>query len=925
MKLLLSLIILPTIVWAAASVSVTGVVRDQHGDLIEGALIEAHEVASGWTTATKTDSSGRYELKGLSPGEYRVSVYRAGFSTAARSIRLRVEGETISMDFMLTPGAIEDTVTVTAGKGGARVAADTAQAITVTGALEMETRRPASVTQALAEVPNLITIGSNPLAVRLRLRGLSSNRLLMIVDGERLNNVRSDPQSGISPAIVDVTQLESAEVLSGSGSSLYGSDAVAGTINLISKEPVTIAGGRYLGLRFDGDARSNGVFGRGAAALNFSTPRFALRAAGSLFRLDSYRAGGSSIPLAEVVRLGSFASEMSNAVGTNVARSFAVWELAAGGEVPNGQAHGFYSQLDAWLFVSEKQSIRYRQLSNQHKNIGFAFLSPPYDLRLQGNGFRRLDKYGLRYEGREMESRMPRIALSAYRQKYSFPDDITNYSINPGSSWQIPTSDSLPVLTGNASTFTPANFTDGKSSVTSYGADAQVTLALFKRARLTTGFGYLRDASVDEFSRIDFSLSASAPGSSVTGRASTPDSVYRNLSWSNLFEYEPVERVRLSASLRVDNWRTEAKVTRGFPLGTESAILGASFDALAAQPGGIDVEGASGILDLVNGVGGIKTSRMSVTGHAGLVLRLPGNFNPYFRWETSYREPGITERYILRNFGDQTFSVLLLPNTALKPERGNSYEVGLKIQRPRWRASFGYFRNNLLNFIRNEFSPALFVPPDTQNGLLPISPFFPLHGVLYVQRANTARARIQGVEANYELSLSLKSAGSITPFGTLGWLKGSNLTPDEQALTLIREFYNRADTPLRLRGSAEDVPLPGISPFGAFLGARYSDRRGAWVGEYDFHYRARVTRADPVDLTTAIGTQYGTFASLNSSFVQAVRVGYNFRRERYRLLFAAGVDNLTGRLYFEPFQTAPAPGRSLVFGLTLDAFDLLSR
>jgi len=34
-----------------------------------------------------------------------------------------------------------------------------------------------------------------------------------------------------------------------------------------------------------------------------------------------------------------------------------------------------------------------------------------------------------------------------------------------------------------------------------------------------------------------------------------------------------------------------------------------------------------------------------------------------------YREPGVTERYILRNFGDPTFSVLLVPNTALKPER----------------------------------------------------------------------------------------------------------------------------------------------------------------------------------------------------------------------------------------------------------------
>jgi outer membrane receptor protein involved in Fe transport len=478
-------------------------------------------------------------------------------------------------------------------------------------------------------------------------------------------------------------------------------------------------------------------------------------------------------------------------------------------------------------------------------------------------------------------------------------------------------------MTGNASSFTPANFTDGKSSVTSYGADSQATLAVFKGARLTTGIGYLRDSSADQFTRFDFSSNASAPRSVITGRASTPDSTYRNLSWSNLFEYEPLGRVRLSGGFRVDNWRTEAKVTRGFPLGTEAAILNASFNALRTERGGINVEGASGILDLVNGPGGIKTSKTSVTGNAGLVLRLPGFVNPYFRWETSYREPGITERYILRDFGDQTFSILLLPNTALKPERGNTYEVGVKVQRTRLTATLNYFRNNLQDFIRNEFSPVLFVPPDPQNGLRPVSPFFPFHGVLYVQRANTARARIQGVEANYEASLSLSGAGSITPFGTIGWLKGSNLTPDQQTLTLINDFYNRPDTLIPLRGSAEDAPLAGISPFGGFFGVRYSDRRGSLFGEYDIHYRARVTRADPVDLTTSIGTQYGTFASLNSSLTQALRVGYNFRRERYRLLLAFGVDNLTNRLYFEPFQTAPAPGRSLVFGLTLDAFDLL--
>jgi outer membrane receptor for ferrienterochelin and colicin len=104
---------------------------------------------------------------------------------------------------------------------------------------------------------------------RPRLRGLASNRLLIILDGERLNNMRSDPLSGVSPSVVDVTQLQSMEVVSGAGSSLYGSDAMAGVMNLITASPVR---DDHLSFRFTGDARTNGAFRRGAATINWSGP-----------------------------------------------------------------------------------------------------------------------------------------------------------------------------------------------------------------------------------------------------------------------------------------------------------------------------------------------------------------------------------------------------------------------------------------------------------------------------------------------------------------------------------------------------------------------------------------------------------------------------------------------------------------------------
>ena len=844
----------------SSGAAITGTVTDQTGAVVVNAEVLILNLASGRRSMTKTDSAGKYELTGLTPGPYQISVSSVGFAAGAQSISLR-EGASYRADFLLAPGPIEIDITVTAGKGSARLAAETPQVVTVTSASQIEDRRPASTLRAVENAPNLTPVNSNPALERPRLRGLASNRLLIILDGERLNNMRSDPLSGVSPSVMDVTQLESAEVVSGAGSSLYGSDAMAGVMNLITASP---ARGDHLAFRFNGDARTNGAFRRGGATFNWSRPSFAVRLSGSMFREANYAGGNRPISLDEVVQVGRLATDMGNAVGNNVARTYAVWSAPARVQVPNGQGHGFNDQVDLWFFPNVNHSLRYRQLNSQHKNLGFSFIAPPFDPRTQFNSFRRLDKYGLRYEGRELRSWLPRIAAGFFGQKYVVPDDTLTSQIPLGSSWTlVPDPNSppnlLPRLTGNRSTFTAVNLSQNKNSVTTYGLDLQATFAPFAGTWLTTGVGYLRDSSADEFSRTDFV----APFKIVSSRASNPNSVYRNWNWFTLLEHEPFKWLRLTGGLRVDNWRTAAQVTPGFPLGVESRLLDLSFSMLSANPGPINMAGAASVLDLVKGVRGITTSRTVVTGNAAAVVRLPQGINPYFRWGNSYREPGITERYLLRDFGDPTFSVLVIPNAALSPERGSEYDVGVKVHRAKWNASIGYFRNSLNDFIASAFAPPLFVPPDPAQGINAISPFFPFHGVLYVQRTNTARARIQGVEAAYDMSWQLGHVGVLTPFGSFGWLKGSNLTPDQNTLRLLAQFYNRSDTPVPLRGSANDAPLSSITPLRTINGVRFDSSKARWFGEYEIRYQARVERADPLDLSAAVSTEFGTFRSLN--------------------------------------------------------------
>ncbi len=918
-SLALTFAMVHTAIAQSGRAAVGGTISDQAGAVIVSAEVQLLNIASGATLKTTTNASGKYELTDLPFGSYQLSVNSQGFAVAARSITLR-RGKNYLENFSLTPGAIESSLTVTAGKGSARVAAETPQMVSVAEATEIEERRPLSTLRLIERVPNLTPVIANPALERPRLRGLASNRVLIVVDGERLNNMRSDPTSGVSPGILDVVQLESAEVLSGAGSSLYGSDAMSGVINLITT--TTNANTTDLSVRLNGDFHSNNSFRRGAASINWSRPGIAIRLDGSLFRQGNYHAGNRSISIDDVVRLGRLANEMGNAVGNNVARTFAVWNLPAGAEVLNGGAHGFNDQLNVWFFPGLKHSLRYRQLNSQHKNLGFSFIAPPFDPRNQFNSFRRLDKYGLRYEARELQSWLPRVSAGFYRQKYSVPDDTITSQLVLGSSWTLVpdpnTQENVPQLTGNPSTFTEVNLSQNKSSITTYGLDLQATFAPFVGTLLTTGVGYLSDSSADEFSRTDLV----PPFKVIRGRASNPDSKYRNWGWFNLLEHEPFGWLKLTAGMRVDNWRTEARVTPGFPLDIETALLDLSFSSLVDNAGPINAAGAAGVLDLVRGIKGITTNRTVVTGNAGAVVRLPQGVNPYFRWGTSYREPGITERYLLRDFGDPTFSVLVIPNTALRPERGREYDAGVKIRRSKWNVSAGYFKNNLKDFIGSAFAPLLFVPADPERGINPISPFFPFHGVLYVQRVNTARARIQGFEATYDAGLSLRH-GVVTVFGSLGLLKGSNLTPDENTLKLLAEFYNRSDTPVPLSGSANDAPLSSITPLRTINGLRFDSAKHRWFGEYELRYQGRVKRADPLDLSAAVSTEFGTFQSLNSFAVQSVRGGYTLRREKHRIAFTLGLENLSNRLYFEHFQTAPATGRSLVFGTTVELHNLM--
>lgn len=89
-------------------------------------------------------------------------------------------------------------------------------------------------------------------------RGAHFGQTLVLVDGVRLNDAQTGHHNGDWPVTID--QIERVEILLGPGSSLFGADAVGGTINIVTRtapgETVVSAGGGELGL-------ASGAFGTG--------------------------------------------------------------------------------------------------------------------------------------------------------------------------------------------------------------------------------------------------------------------------------------------------------------------------------------------------------------------------------------------------------------------------------------------------------------------------------------------------------------------------------------------------------------------------------------------------------------------------------------------------------------------------------------
>ncbi|MEK6281754.1 MAG: TonB-dependent receptor [Acidobacteriota bacterium] len=230
------ILISAALVFAQATTTISGRVTDPQGASVTGATVTLYARDSRVLITTTTGATGAYRFEGIPSGEYVVAVDAVGFARTARP--LRTDHDSTTIDIGLEIAGINSEVVVTA-QGTPQTIDEVSKAVSVVNVDQIERRDENSLVDALRLVPGVRVeqLGGPGAFSKILIRGLRVVDTSVLLDGMRIRDA-ADFRGGINPFIEDMltNNIDRVEVLRGSGSSLYGSNAVGGVINIVSPE-----------------------------------------------------------------------------------------------------------------------------------------------------------------------------------------------------------------------------------------------------------------------------------------------------------------------------------------------------------------------------------------------------------------------------------------------------------------------------------------------------------------------------------------------------------------------------------------------------------------------------------------------------------------------------------------------------------------
>jgi iron complex outermembrane receptor protein len=227
LSILLFLVLLSSLVNAQNRISGT-VLNSKNKQPLYGAKISIPDL----NIAATADSLGRYSMNSIQSGVYIIEVSASGYATKIETVVFK---GTVKKDYSLDPSATQLKEVVITGVINATDKKNTPYAMTTVSNADLLQNSSTNVIDAIAKAPGVSAITDGQSISKPVIRGLGYNRVLTINDGvEQVDQAWFD-EFGIE---ADPEAVNRYEILKGPASLSYGSDAIAGVINLIPEQPL---------------------------------------------------------------------------------------------------------------------------------------------------------------------------------------------------------------------------------------------------------------------------------------------------------------------------------------------------------------------------------------------------------------------------------------------------------------------------------------------------------------------------------------------------------------------------------------------------------------------------------------------------------------------------------------------------------------